>query len=138
MNKFCSNCGKELKENADVCVNCGKIINNTNNKNNCVKGNGRTIATMVLGIVAITWAFMSLLSLFEIGSMLDEYTTISVAEVIGFIIGYNLFSLPTSIVGLCLGLTSKIKNNKNTAGIIMCIVSLIIVLFNTVVIVIAI
>ena len=24
--KFCPNCGKELNENADVCLNCGKVI----------------------------------------------------------------------------------------------------------------
>lgn len=26
MGKFCTNCGKELKEGADVCLNCGKAI----------------------------------------------------------------------------------------------------------------
>ncbi len=27
MNKYCSNCGKELNEGADVCLNCGHIVN---------------------------------------------------------------------------------------------------------------
>ncbi len=27
MAKYCTNCGKELKEGADICLNCGKIIN---------------------------------------------------------------------------------------------------------------
>lgn len=26
MAKYCSNCGAELKENQDVCLNCGRII----------------------------------------------------------------------------------------------------------------
>ncbi len=26
MAKYCSNCGKEIKENQDVCLNCGKSI----------------------------------------------------------------------------------------------------------------
>lgn len=26
MAKFCTNCGKELKEGADVCLSCGKAI----------------------------------------------------------------------------------------------------------------
>ena len=31
MSKFCSNCGNELKENADVCLSCGQLINTINN-----------------------------------------------------------------------------------------------------------
>src|SRR6056297_2737198 len=27
MSQYCSNCGHELKENADVCFSCGKIVN---------------------------------------------------------------------------------------------------------------
>ena len=27
MAKYCTNCGKELKEGADICLNCGKMIN---------------------------------------------------------------------------------------------------------------
>ncbi len=30
MEKYCSNCGYELKEDADKCLNCGKIISNFN------------------------------------------------------------------------------------------------------------
>lgn len=26
MNKYCSNCGKELKDGADICTNCGALI----------------------------------------------------------------------------------------------------------------
>ena len=27
MAKFCENCGNEIKEGADICIKCGKIIN---------------------------------------------------------------------------------------------------------------
>lgn len=27
MTKFCENCGSEIKEGADTCLNCGKIVN---------------------------------------------------------------------------------------------------------------
>ena len=30
MAKYCTNCGKELKEGADICLNCGKLINHDN------------------------------------------------------------------------------------------------------------
>ena len=39
MAKFCTNCGKELPENAAICVNCGNMIgNNDNNKKEKKKG----------------------------------------------------------------------------------------------------
>ena len=36
MAKFCSNCGKELDENAALCLNCGVIVENTQNNSNNV------------------------------------------------------------------------------------------------------
>ncbi len=36
MSKFCSNCGNELKEGADVCLKCGKVVENTSNSNNVI------------------------------------------------------------------------------------------------------
>lgn len=39
--KYCSNCGKELKEGADVCLHCGKAIGSgvsTNAKSKLVAG----------------------------------------------------------------------------------------------------
>ncbi len=32
MAKFCSNCGKELNDNADICLNCGVLVNKDGNK----------------------------------------------------------------------------------------------------------
>lgn len=32
MAKFCSNCGKELKEGAQVCLECGTLVNDENTK----------------------------------------------------------------------------------------------------------
>lgn len=139
--KYCSNCGKELTSNSNFCSNCGANqnyqVNNQNyqmsNQNIKPVGNGKTIACMVLGIIAASWAFLSLLSLSEIETELAYLST--VGELIGFYIGYNLFSLPTGIVGLSLGLTTNLKNNKKTAGIILCTISLIVAFINLLVII---
>ena len=57
---FCNNCGKKVDENADVCLNCGKLINNTNNitkkeKDNSWKGFFTFIgfALLIIQIIAI-------------------------------------------------------------------------------------
>ena len=34
MAKFCSNCGKELQENQDVCLNCGVTVKKDNHNSN--------------------------------------------------------------------------------------------------------
>lgn len=50
MAKFCSNCGKELKEGADVCLECGTAINLTN-KNSTNKN--KKIPTWLIVIIVI-------------------------------------------------------------------------------------
>lgn len=47
MDKFCSNCGKELKEGADVCLGCGAFVNQNkiNTKKN--KKNKALIASFI-------------------------------------------------------------------------------------------
>ena len=64
MDKFCSNCGNKLKDNADICLKCGVIINkDINNINQLQKvknsGKGISIAGMVLGIISL---FITLIS----------------------------------------------------------------------------
>ncbi len=46
MAKFCSNCGAELKEGADVCLKCGKNVNRNMGNN----GGKSKIAAGLLGI----------------------------------------------------------------------------------------
>ena len=145
MEKFCSNCGSELKENADVCLNCGRMIKKDNNLNQLYNnytqvdyykpksiGKGFSIAGMVLGIVAILWAFKSLLSIEEVEDSISYYYYFS--EIIGFIVGYTIFSLAPSIVGLCLSINGyrKQKNGLNITGIILNIITLAIVIIEIV------
>lgn len=132
--KYCANCGKEILENADVCVNCGKLINPQKNK---IPGKGKSIASMILGIISIIWSFMMLLSLEQSVETLivEMYYNQLVAYFIGYYIGFTLFSLVPSIVGLILGIKGNkaTKNGKALAGVItssisllICIISLII------------
>ncbi len=81
--KYCSNCGKELKEGADVCLNCGKVINSPKvNKN--VSPKSRLVTFLLctflgtLGVhrfyvgktgTGILWLFT--LGLFGIGVLID-------------------------------------------------------------------
>lgn len=48
MNKFCANCGKELKESENVCTNCGTIIQNTQKETDKKASVG-----FILGLISI-------------------------------------------------------------------------------------
>lgn len=53
MGKFCSNCGKELSENQDICLGCGVFINKDTFIKEKEKGkhNGYRITTSIIMIV---------------------------------------------------------------------------------------
>ncbi len=48
MAKFCPNCGKEVNENADVCLGCGVALKNNNTTAQAGKSK---IAAGILGIL---------------------------------------------------------------------------------------
>lgn len=61
MAKFCSNCGNEMLDNADVCVKCGTLVGNnrTNNNTNTKKGLPTwAIVLIVLGCVILAFAIL--------------------------------------------------------------------------------
>lgn len=118
MSKFCSNCGKEVKEKDSFCSNCGSPTTGIVKK----PGKGISIAGMVLGIIACTWALLELCSVDSIKlEMFKLYLTHSktIASVMGFATGYTLIIIP--IVGLPLSISGmkKQKTSINKAGLIL-------------------
>ena len=51
--KFCENCGHELLENSDFCVECGCKIKKTNTKENSGSGLGFSIAGFIVSLSSI-------------------------------------------------------------------------------------
>lgn len=143
MAKFCSNCGKEVNENADVCLNCGVLVNNnTINQNNLpdknykqqnlykekTPGKGLSIAGMVLGIISASWVLIKLLQVGNIKSnlSLNIFRNFNESFVIGYAIGFTLFSLIPSVIGLILSIfgMKKQKTGINTSGLLLNIIAL--------------
>ncbi len=66
MSKFCPNCGKEVNENAVICVNCGVALNNQNIVDETNKTNSLAVAGFVTSIVSLIinlWGLVGLISL---------------------------------------------------------------------------
>lgn len=136
---FCTKCGTKNEEGTNFCSSCGESLNSAFKPEPVKEKNGKSIASMVLGIVAVVWAFIVLLGLGSlreglIQSIMEDNVNNVVAYKFGYFFGYNFISLPCSIIGLILGLVSK-KNGKAIAGIIMTSIALFIALISFVIIV---
>ena len=93
MSKFCSNCGNKLDEKAVICVKCGVATCNLQQVKTKQPGRGLSIASMVLGIIAIFYGTcFSLTSIMM--NLIDEIYN---KEEIIFSIGFNFWPLVLSI-----------------------------------------
>lgn len=81
MAKFCSNCGKELDEKADICLNCGVLINkevNRNNSSNVNNGKKKGLPTWAIvliivgSIILIPIIILILISIFVFNVVREE------------------------------------------------------------------
>jgi len=106
MSKFCTNCGKKVEENQDVCLNCGEKTDNVvaNNVPTNNKADGQATAGFVLGLVSIIAWFIP------------------------------LFGYPVTICGIVFS-AKGLKSSKNkglaTAGLILSIIFLVVTVINS-------
>lgn len=104
MSKFCPNCGAEIKEGADICLNCGKQVQKQGNGN---PGGKSKIAAGLLGI------FLGALGVhnFYLG-----FTGKAVAQLLISILSCGLLSFVSAIWGLIEGiliLTGSMHTDAN-------------------------
>ena len=107
MSKFCSNCGNELNDGADVCLKCGKNIrksdsNGISNVEEKVDKNANI--GFVLGLISIIAWFIP------------------------------IFGYPITICGIVFsskGLKSTAIKSKATAGLVLSIIFLVMTLINS-------
>ena len=131
MNKFCTNCGNELNENAVFCVKCGIATNNITTP--VVKpktpGKGLGVASMVLGIIA-TWNSICSLFIFICLLASGEYFLVYEKMLFGFI--FLMVPITLLIIGGSLGIASmsKVKSGINLTGVILNVVSLVLCLLS--------
>lgn len=141
--KYCKYCGNELKEGADFCLSCGKLIEKEPTYNNTTtkvskKGLGFAITSLTLGIIGIIWTFIMLVGI-EMGveTLVVElsYQEYQVPYVVGYYIGYTLFSLTPGLLALIFGIISVKKQKRGMAitGIILGSLSILASIFTIIV-----
>lgn len=127
MSKYCQNCGKEINENAVVCIHCGSAITPLKKK---VEGKGLGIASMIIGIVAVYNAFMYTL----LGLALISEEELFFQDRILFNMIFNFWPVAMGVTGLALGIAGMSKNKLgftfagiilNSIALFLCILSFI-------------
>ena len=107
MAKFCQNCGTEIKDGADICLNCGKQVSKGNNNNNGQGGGKSKIAAGLLGIF---------LGTFGVHNFYLGYTGKAVAQLLITVLTCGIGAAISSIWGLIEGiliLTGSIDKDAN-------------------------
>ena len=96
MAKYCSNCGKELKSGADICLNCGKIINGQPKVETNKDPNAKSkVAAGILGI---------LLGCFGVHNFYLGYTSKAIAQLLITILSCFILCPVSAIWGLIEGI----------------------------------
>ena len=103
MAKFCSNCGKEVNENAAVCLNCGVALNNNINS---IQGGKSKVAAGILGI---------LLGSLGVHNFYLGYTGKAVAQLLITILSCGILAAISGIWGLIEGIMI-LTGSINTDG----------------------
>ena len=144
--KYCTNCGTPNDVNTNFCSRCGQSLNQTNYIPSAqVNGqvyysnskNGKSTASMILGIIAAVWSLLMLPLLFGMDEILVEamsdgdVTTDSIRA--AAIIIFCTVNFVCGLLGLIFGLIAK-KNGKAITGIITSSLSILMAIITTIVI----
>ncbi len=107
----CSECGKDISDQAKACPNCGMPIKK--------KGKGFAVASLVLGIIACVYSLPVITAVYQ--------PDFNAMNTIGIAINIMIFSL----LSLVFGIVSHVRGcklKKKNAGIILGTISAIILL----------
>ncbi len=110
MQKFCENCGAELKENSEVCLECGKYVSkkgNNGNTKNYDENNKLALAGFIVSMVSLLINFAGLVGL--AGAILSGTGLVQVSKGNGKGKGMAIAGLIIGIFSILYGIYSIIN-----------------------------
>lgn len=110
MQKFCENCGAELKENSEVCLECGKYVSkkgNNGNTKNYDENNKLALAGFIVSMVSLLINFAGIVGL--VGAILSGIGLIQVSKGNGKGKGLAIAGLIVGIFSILYGIYSIIN-----------------------------
>ncbi|MBE6728420.1 MAG: zinc ribbon domain-containing protein [Ruminococcaceae bacterium] len=157
---YCRECGKQISDQAPMCPHCGAFRQTVPQNINPaqpvyivkpkIPGRGFSIASLVLGIIGIYYAFYDLIFLmiypvyFEVMESSFRYSGYSqeVVDISGQIINMSVFLtmfIFTFVLGLLAVIFGNVSHNrgcrlkKKTAGIVMGVITIVMAFILTVI-----
>lgn len=114
----CINCGKEIKDNQDICLSCGAIKNKKKKKKNAI--NPLTIIGFILGIISAMWGILILGNAnYSVPAVIAEISKVKgfhlFAEAFFTYLGMTLFSLFPALFSLICSIIGYAKKPSNMA-----------------------
>ena len=103
--KYCTNCGKELAENQDICLGCVKTVQ----KDNPVNNDPNAKSKMAAGLLAI------FLGVFGVHNFYLGYTGKAVAQLLITLLSCFILSPVSAIWALIEGIQILAGNKKTDA-----------------------
>lgn len=94
MSKYCVHCGKEVIENAVVCIHCGCAIS-ANNTPSATEHKKKAQASSILGVIGIVFAWVFAL----VGH---------ITSIIGIILGIKEYKESNQMSGLVLSIIGEV------------------------------
>ncbi len=98
MAKFCSNCGAELKSGADICLKCGKIVNENIVNEATINKDPNAKSKLAAGILGI------ILGALGIHNFYLGYTGKGIAQLLITVLSCGILSGISAIWGLIEGI----------------------------------
>lgn len=93
--KFCTKCGKEIMDDAVICVNCGCAVDKTLNPNSESQSPKKVSVSLILGIVGIVFAWLI--------AIVGHITSI-----VGIIFGIKEYKSTSKMSGLVLSIIGEV------------------------------
>ena len=104
MAKYCSNCGKELTDEQDICLNCGVKVNKGN-----TSGDPNAKSKLAAGLFGI------FLGTFGVHNFYLGYTGKAIAQLLITVLSCGLLSFVSYIWGLIEGIMILASNDYKDA-----------------------
>lgn len=104
--KYCTNCGKELTENQDICLGCGKQVQKVNQSNQDPDAKSKIAA----GLLAL------FLGVFGVHNFYLGYTGKAVAQLLITLLSCFILSPVSAIWGLVEGIQILTGNIRTDAS----------------------
>ncbi len=107
MAKFCENCGAELKENSEVCLECGKYTSKKGNNGNGNDNNKLALSGFIVSMASLIINFAGIVGL--VGAILSGIGLIQVSKGNGKGKGLAIAGLIVGIFSILYGIYSIIN-----------------------------